>query len=137
VTLLLQNEEEAFKASQEIVQLGKQGEIKINELFILTRQDDGEVKILDVKSGKIPYSASGGLIGGLFGILGGPLGVFFGITTGLMAGSIGDLIRASKSKKFIDKASNAIPKGQTAILGNIIETWEVPLNTTLKTYNVS
>src|SRR5690606_30775373 len=116
VTLVLNSEEQAFKASQEIVGLGKQGEI------------------LDVKNRKIPYTASGGMIGGLFGILGGPLGVLFGLTTGLMAGSIGDLIRISKSKKFIDKASKAIPVGQTAILGNITETWEVPLNTTLKHY---
>lgn len=134
VTLVLNSEEQAFKASQEIVGLGKQGEISINELYILTRQENGEVKVLDVKNGKIPYTASGGMIGGLFGILGGPLGVLFGITTGLMAGSIGDLIRISKSKKFIDKASKAIPVGQTAILGNITETWEVPLNTTLKHY---
>lgn len=135
VTLILNSEEQAFNASQDIVNLGKQGEITINELFILTRLDNGEVKILDVKSGKIPYTTSGGMIGGLLGILGGPLGVLFGITTGLMAGSIGDLIRISKSKKFIDKASKAIPVGQTAILGNIIETWEIPLNTTLKAYN--
>jgi NAD-dependent dihydropyrimidine dehydrogenase PreA subunit len=61
-------------------------------------------------------------------------GVLFGMTTGMMAGGIGDLIRMSKSKKFVDKATKAIPQGQTAILGNIIETWEIPLNTTLKPF---
>src|SRR5690554_6693089 len=96
VSLLLKNEEEAFKASQEIVQLAKQDEIQINELFIITREENGNVKILDVKSGKVPYTASAGMIGGLLGIMGGPLGVFFGMTTGLIAGSIGDLIRVSK-----------------------------------------
>lgn len=137
VSLLLKNEEEAFKASQEIVQLAKQDEIQINELFIITREDSGNVKILDVKSGKVPYTASAGMIGGLLGIMGGPLGVFFGMTTGLIAGSIGDLVRVSKSQKFIDKAGYSIPIGQTAILGNIVETWEVPLNSTLKKYDAS
>ena len=132
--VILNDEEQAFKASQEIVNLAEQGEIKVNELFIITRKENGEIKILDVKSGKVPYTTSGSMIGGLLVILGGPIGVLFGMTTGMMAGGIGDLIRMSKSKKFVDKATKAIPQGQTAILGNIIETWEIPLNTTLKPF---
>lgn len=69
--VILNDEEQAFKASQEIVNLAEQGEIKVNELFIITRKENGEIKILDVKSGKVPYTTSGSMIGGLLGILGG------------------------------------------------------------------
>src|SRR5690606_22119640 len=135
VTILLNNEEEAFNASQDIVNLGKQGDIKINEMFILKKSEAGELEILDTKGDKIPYSASVSMIGGLFGLLGGPIGVFFGMTTGLIAGSIGDFLRISRTKRFFDKASKALPNDKIGIVTNIIESWETPLNATLKPYD--
>jgi|SRR5690606_28565380 uncharacterized membrane protein len=134
VTILLNNEEKAFKASQDIVNLGKQGDIKINEIFILKKSEAGELQIFDVKGEKIPYLASVGMIGGIFGLLGGPLGVFFGMTTGLIAGGIGDFLRISRTKRFFDKASKAMPNDKIGIVANVIESWETPLNSTLKPF---
>lgn len=135
VTILLNNEEGAFNASQDIVNLGKQGDIKINEMFILKKSEAGELEILDTKGDKIPYSASVSMIGGSFGLLGGPIGVFFGMTTGLIAGSIGDFLRISRTKRFFDKASKVLPNNKIGIVANIIESWETPLNATLKPYD--
>lgn len=135
ISVLLGTEEEAFRASQEITQLAKDGEIRIIELYVLNRDENGDIQIKNAKNQKLPYSTTGALAGSFIGILGGPIGVFFGMTTGLLAGSIGDLFRASRRSKFLKKASKAIPAGNTAIVAHINEYWETPLNTALKPFD--
>lgn len=135
ISILLHSEENAFKASQEINQLDKDGDIRIIELYVLNKDENGEVQIKNAKNQMLPYSATGALAGSFIGILGGPLGVFFGMTTGLLAGSIGDIFRSSRTSKFLEKASKVIPAGNTAIVAHINEYWETPLNTTLKPYD--
>ncbi|KPE52551.1 DUF1269 domain-containing protein [Elizabethkingia anophelis] len=135
ITILLNSEEDAFKASQEIKQLSQNENLTVNELYVLTRNENGEIQIKNAKDETLPYSASGALAGSFIGILGGPLGVLFGMTTGLLAGSLGDLVRASKSSKFLEKTSKSIPTGKTAIVANIDEYWEIPLNSILKPFS--
>jgi len=57
------------------------------------------------------------------------------MTSGLLVGGIGDLVRLSKAKRFLDKAKQALPENKTAIVMNIVESWETPLNTIMKPYD--
>ncbi|WP_134091380.1 DUF1269 domain-containing protein [Olivibacter sp. XZL3] len=136
ITVFFDSEEHAFKASQTINQLAADGDISINEFYVLSKNETGEVTLKNAKNEVTSYATSGAFAGGFLGLLGGPLGVLFGVTTGLFAGGIGDLIRSSKSSRFLEKASESIPVGKTAIVANINEYWETPLNTVIQPYNV-
>lgn len=135
ISISLQSEEQAFEASQKMMELAKNGEITIKEIYILNKEESGEVHIKNAKKEALSYTATGALAGSFIGILGGPIGVLFGMTSGLFAGSIGDLLRLSRSSRFIEKASKAIPSGQTTILAHVFESWEVPLNVSLNSFD--
>lgn len=136
ITILFDSEENAFKASQAINQLATEGDITISEFYVLGKNEAGDFSIKDARNKEIQYTAAGALTGGIIGILGGPIGVLIGLTAGTLAGGIGDYARQGKSSKFLDKASKAIPAGKTAIVANIHEYWETPLDTTLQPFGV-
>lgn len=60
--------------------------------------------------------ARGGIIGSLVGILGGPIGVILGGSWGALIGSTVDAGDAVKNGSLLEKVSEAIPEGKTALL---------------------
>ena len=72
----------AYQALTDLEQLDSQGQIKIADAAVVTRDPDGHIEVKS-EVGNDPYlgTASGGLIGLLLGIIGGPLGVLLGGTS--------------------------------------------------------
>ena len=97
----------AYQALTDLEQLDSQGQIKIADAAVVTRDQDGH---LEVKSevGNDPYlgTASGGLIGLLLGIIGGPLGVLLGGTYGALVGSLFDIDDAETTDSVLGEISS-------------------------------
>jgi len=72
------------------------------------------------------------LAGSLVGMIGGPLGVAIGAGTGLMAGAAFDLSRAGINADFIDEISASLLPGTAAVLAEVNEDWQAPIDTQME-----
>jgi uncharacterized membrane protein len=112
----------AYQALTDLKQLDSQGQIKIADAAVVTRDLDGRV---EAKSdvGNEPYegTASGGVIGLLIGIIGGPLGVLLGGATGVVVGSLFDLDDAETTDSVLSEISKQVHPSQTAVLAQVTE----------------
>ena len=80
---------------------------------------------------------AGGLIGSLVGILGGPLGVLFGGAAGSLIGDAMDLDEMDAKAVLLDKASECLIDGETALLLMVKEDDETALAAMLKDFQIS
>ena len=112
----------AYQALTDLEQLDSQGQIKIADAAVVTRDQDGH---LEVKSevGNDPYlgTASGGLIGLLLGIIGGPLGVLLGGTYGALVGSLFDIDDAETTDSVLGEISKQAKPTRTVVLAQVDE----------------
>jgi uncharacterized membrane protein len=112
----------AYEALTTIKELGAQGQINVEQVAVVTRDDDGRVQVKDqVGDDSLAGTAGGGLVGVLVGILGGPLGVLLGGATGLFVGSLFDLADAEESDSVLTEISKTAQVGHTALLAHVIE----------------
>jgi uncharacterized membrane protein len=112
----------AYQALTDLEQLDSQGQIKIADAAVVTRDRDGHI---DVKSeaGNDPYlgTASGGLIGLLLGIIGGPLGVLLGGTYGALVGSLFDIDDAETTESVLGEISKQARPTRTVVVAQVDE----------------
>ena len=80
---------------------------------------------------------TGGLIGSLVGILAGPLGVLFGGSVGSMIGDSLDADELVEKSELLEKASECLLDGETALLLMIQEADENALAAKLKDFQIS
>lgn len=80
---------------------------------------------------------AGGLIGSLVGILAGPLGVLFGGSVGALIGDSMDAKEVTDKAGLLEKASECLTDGETALLLMAKEEDETALGAMLKDFQVS
>ncbi|SDG18953.1 MULTISPECIES: hypothetical protein [Bacteroidota] len=137
ITIIFEAEEHAIEASKAMEQLAENKDIAVEELYILYRNEQGNIIIRDAQNQEIPQSVINTFVGGIIGILGGPLNVLWGLTNGAVAKRISNLLRYSKTSKMLERASKTITNGKTAIVAHIDEYWEIPLNMAMEPFNVA
>lgn len=81
--------------------------------------------------------ARGGIVGSLVGILGGPIGVILGGSWGALIGSAVDAGDATRNVSLLEKVSEAIPEGKTALLILAQENEADSINRKFADYEVS
>jgi uncharacterized membrane protein len=112
----------AYQALTDLKQLDAQGQIKIADAAVVSRDADGRV---DVKTevGNDPYigTASGGMIGLLVGIIGGPLGMLLGGTYGALVGSLFDIDDVATTDSVLGEISKQVQPTRTAVLAQVTE----------------
>jgi uncharacterized membrane protein len=112
----------AYEALTTLKELGAQGQINVEQVAVVSRDDDGRIEVKDqVGDESLAGTASGGLVGVLVGILGGPFGVLLGGATGLFVGSLFDLADAEESDSVLTEISKTAQVGHTALLAHVIE----------------
>jgi uncharacterized membrane protein len=112
----------AFEALSTLEQLDSQGQLRVVEAEVVSRDDDGHVQVKDeVGDDMFVGTASGGLIGLLIGVLGGPLGVLIGGATGLLIGSLYDLDDADETDSVLSEFSKTVQVGRNALLAQVVE----------------
>jgi uncharacterized membrane protein len=80
-----------------------------------------------------PLATLGGMVtGGLIGLLGGPVGVAVGLGTGTLVGAAFDLTRDGVAQQFVEDAGARLEPGKVAVIAEIDEDWQVPLDTRME-----
>ncbi|QQT46646.1 Predicted membrane protein [Sphingobacterium multivorum] len=138
ITILFNSEDTAFKASEAIHQLAADKDINITEFYVLSKNKSGDITIKNADKKEIGYSPTNLFMGGFVETLGGPLYVLAGMTNGTFVGKLGSLLKNGKIKtsKILNKVSKIITAGKTAIVAQIYEYWEIPLNTALESFDI-
>lgn len=80
---------------------------------------------------------TGGLIGGLVGLLGGPIGVLLGGGVGSLIGDSIDIEEMEGKSELLEKASECLVDGETALLLMVEEENETGLAEKLKNFRIS
>ncbi len=138
IIIIFYSEETAIEASRAIEQLALNKDIAIAELYILSKNEQGNVTVRDAKNQEIFHSEiNNSLAGNVISILGDPLNALAGLTTGTSTKGISNLLGYNKTSKMLKKASRIITAGKIAIVAHIDEYWEIPLNMALEQFDVN
>lgn len=130
------SEEAAFKGQQKLYELDATDDISLGESVVITKDETGKAVLKNVKGeDDLTYTATGALTGSLIGILGGPIGVLLGAAFGSLFGATGDLIHSDHTSEYVDKISQSIPDGKTALIAHVEEEWTTPLDTSFADLN--
>lgn len=125
--VVFKNEAEAYKKFSDIKNgLREEKDYVLSEMALVKKTSD-QLEIresLDTGVETSNDTSTGFFIGSLVGILGGPIGILLGSATGALSGSIVDSFDASENASIIQKVSETITDGETAIIALIGELGE-------------
>jgi uncharacterized membrane protein len=119
---------QALKGLIELRFLHRAGDITLYATAVIAKDSSGKVSIKQASERELNEAPLGLLTGILLGTLGGPIGLAMGGFIGGLAGLIFDLAKAGISADFLEKASQALPPGKAALLAEVDETLEAPVD---------
>jgi uncharacterized membrane protein len=111
----------ANQALARLRDLESQGQVAIEGLAVVTRNQDGQIVENHLTDGNWAGRAGGGVVGLLVGILGGPLGVLLGGSAGLVIGSVVDGHHADEADSVVSDISKSIQVGQSTVVAELVE----------------
>jgi len=129
ISVVFDKDTNAYEASKAFHELDVEGSISIHAKAVITKGVDGKIEIKD-EGDEFPIRTVGGTtLGALIGLLGGPVGVGIGAVTGTIAGGILDMERVGIDAGFLKIVSQTLAPGKWAVVADISEEWETPLDT--------
>lgn len=128
LAIVFDDEAAAYKGSEALSQLHAAGDITLYSQAVVSKDADGKVEVKKVQDSGPVGMAVGTLVGGLIGMIGGPAGMAIGMLGGMTAGSIRDVYAAGTDATFLGDASMVLAPGKTAVLAEILEGWQVPVD---------
>lgn len=129
VVVIFPNETKAYEGTRALKELHAEGSLAVYDMAVVTKGADGKLSVKDAADNGPIGMGVGALVGGLTGLLGGPAGAAIGISVGALAGSFGDLFSMGVGADFLDKVSQELSPGKTAIVAEVEEDWVTPLDT--------
>jgi uncharacterized membrane protein len=129
---VFETEPKAYEGLTALKGLHNNGDITLYASAIIAKAQNGQVQIKQ-SADQGPIGTGVGLLtGSLIGLLGGPVGLAIGAFTGSMAGFIYDVDTDDFNIRFVEDVSAALSKGKTAVVCEIDETWNVPVDMKLE-----
>ena len=143
---VVDTESAAYEGLQALKELHREGDITLYATAVLTKDVAGIVSVqqtadrgplgtaLGVLSGSVVGLAAGGAgaaAGLAAGSVAGPVGAAVGFSMGGLAGLIADMDRSGVNIDFADDVSRFLLPGKSAVLAEVQETWEAPVDTSL------
>jgi uncharacterized membrane protein len=119
---------QALKGVVALKDLDRSGGIALYTTAVIAKDASGTISIKQAAERQWEYMVYGLLTGVLLGTLGGPIGLAIGGSIGGLAGLILDLAKAGVSADFLEEASRSLAPGKTALLAELDETLEVPVD---------
>jgi len=129
IAVVFDSETKAMDGLQIIRELDADGEISVFEAQVVAKKPEGGVRVIrndDLLS--LPMLAGGTAVGAIAGLLGGPVGVIACGTAGAVIGAIADADKAMLTDEFAAEVSRAISAGKVAVVADIMEEAEAPLD---------
>jgi uncharacterized membrane protein len=122
----------AYEGTKALQQLDIEGNISIYALSVIGKNANGTVELMKTEGDFPIRTAAGTAIGSLIGLLGGPVGLAVGAATGSILGVSGDLYTSGVNGDFVDEVSAKLAPGKFAVVGDISEEWEIPLDVSME-----
>lgn len=146
IAIFVDDDSKAYEAERALKDLHDESSITLYSVAVMTRDAGGRVRLKDEADRGLEGTAVGMLTGTLLGLLGGALvaaapgaaiaagaaaatGGMAGMATGTLAGSFWDLYNAGISGDFVQEVTTRLDKGKAAVLAEIDEDWQAPLDT--------
>jgi uncharacterized membrane protein len=128
VVVVLPDEVKAYEGSRAFAALHSEGNLTVYSVAVVTKDKDNQILVKDAAESGPLGIAVGAIVGGLVGVFGGPAGLLAGVAGGAVIGSLRDLFNLGLSAKFIEKISTELAPGKTAVIAEVDEGWETPLD---------
>lgn len=146
IVAVFNTEPAAYEGLQALKDLHRDGDITLYATAVLVKDVAGIVSVkqsadegpLGTAVGMLSGSAVGLLAGeagaaaGLaLGTMAGPIGAAVGFSLGALSGMIVDLTHAGVNIDFVDEVSQALIPGKAAVVAEVEESWQTPVDTRL------
>jgi uncharacterized membrane protein len=131
VAVVFDDEKQASEGLRAFRDLHRDSSITLYSDAVVAKDASGKLSVRE--GGEAPEGTLFGLLtGSLIGILGGPIGVAVGASTGTMIGAAFDLTRAGIAGDFLDEVSEYLLPGKTAVIAELDEEWQAPIDTRME-----
>lgn len=131
VAVVFNDEKQAYGGLQAFRDLDRDGSITLYSGAVVAKDASGKLSVREADEGPAG-TLFGMLTGSLIGILGGPIGLAVGASTGTLIGTAFDLTRAGISEDFLDEVSTYLLPGKAAVLTELDEEWQAPIDTRME-----
>lgn len=126
------SEQNAFEGDRALHEMHRDGLITLYDDAVVVKDANGKVVVREEPETS-PVATLGGMVtGGLIGLLGGPVGTAIGLGYGTLVGAAFDLTRDGVAKDFVEEAGARLEPGKVAVIAEIDEDWQVPLDTRME-----
>jgi len=131
VAVVFNEEKQAYEGLRAFRDLHADGSITLYADAVVAKDPNGTLSVR--ASDEVPEGTLFGLLtGSLIGVLGGPVGIAVGASTGTLMGATFDLARAGISNDFLQEMSEYLLPGKTAVITEIDEDWQAPIDTRME-----
>jgi uncharacterized membrane protein len=131
VAVVFNDENQAYEGLRAFRDLHRDGSITLYSDAVVAKDAGGQLSVREGGEGA-DGTFFGLLTGSLIGILGGPIGLAVGASTGTMIGAAFDLTRAGIAGDFLDEVSEYLLPGKTAVIAELDEEWQAPIDTRME-----
>jgi uncharacterized membrane protein len=146
IVAVFDTEPAAYEGLQALKDLHRDGDITLYATAVLVKDVTGTVNVKQSAEDRPLGTAVGMLSGGAAGLLAGeagaaaglalgglagPIGAAVGLSLGALSGLIVDLTHSGINVDFVDDVSKVLVPGKAAVVAEVEETWETPVNTRL------
>ena len=129
IVAVFDTETQAFEGLTAIKELNDHGDISLYASAVINKNENGNIALREDQDMGPVGTAVGMLAGGFVGLVGGPAGLAIGTFAGGMGGLLYDLDKKGVDATFVNDVAQALDEGKTAIIADIDEGWNAPLDT--------
>jgi uncharacterized membrane protein len=125
-------EQKAYEGDRALRDMHRDGTLTLYNDAVVVKEPGGKVAVRRAPDVE-PVGAFGGMLtGGLIGLLGGPVGAAVGLGAGTLIGAAFDLTKEGVDQDFVEDAGARLEPGKAAVIAEIDEQWQVPLDTRME-----
>ena len=125
-------EQKAYEGARALHDMHRDGTITLYNDAVVVKEPGGNVAVRRAPDAEPLGTLGGMLTGGLIGVLGGPLGAAVGLGAGTLIGAAFDLTKEGVDLDFVDDVGARLEPGKAAVIAEIDEQWQVPLDTRME-----
>jgi uncharacterized membrane protein len=126
-------ERQAYEGDRALHDMHREGTLTLYNDAVVVKEPGGTVALRRAPDAE-PVGAFGGMLtGGLIGLLGGPVGAAVGLGAGTLIGAAFDLTKEGIDEDFVEEAGGRLEPGKAAVIAEIDEYWQVPLDARMET----
>jgi len=126
------SEQKAYEGARALQDMHREGTLTLYNDAVVVKEPGGKVALRRAPEVEPVATFGGMLTGGLIGLLGGPVGAAVGLGAGTLIGAAFDLTKEGVDRDFVEEAGARLESGKAAVIAEIDEQWQVPLDTRME-----